>query len=700
MSNLSFIQQVGDGTTKQFTLAASGENIGYFRTEDIHVYVDDVEVTFTINTASPHLVTLTAAPASGSAILIRREMPVDAPYANFERGNYFGPKQVNNSFLQQLYTTQEILDGFVPEGHYFKQDIDAGNHKVVNVSDAESPLDAVNLRKMNSAFDEFALTIAQPAMLGDGIWSHEKRFTAYNQYMIYNGEAYSPLYATILPYIVGTVPDLGFVYQIKLNSLQALSGLSSPSDLAQRHRIKTTVAEIATGVFSDGDLLEVTDRDGAPFEVSPGASSNFIDILDAGTGRIATLQNAKKQPISAFGGYPSTPNISTILDRMVAAKSEVGVIDLEDGGYIGTLATQALYGMGLRGLGEGATKLVPELSSGDGVKVVTGKQFRSVEIKDIGFTQSTYATGTQGTGIGINLSGAITSVDYRIQNVSLNYFGTGFKSSVNAFSNQMDNVRANFCTVSFDFSGTGQLINHVLNNCYSSQPKGVGLYMAGCKSFVLNAYNSGSAGFPHVNIAGGSSGIIFNAPNFEQDTGTLGSNTEAIRCQSDSEVAFNYPTFALPKSVDSTTYLFRVMNTAVVYINSPKIVGADANIKHIYIQDTATVYLNDPKGAIDRSKVTIVGSGRLIDVNSSSLYGAKASGKVASHAAGASISTGLTSAPTFWDVKIDLPTLGDTVLDVQAQVTQVGTGTLKVRFISASSGTQVFGSYPLIWEVR
>jgi hypothetical protein len=500
--------------------------------------------------------------------------------------------------------------------------------------------------------------------------------------------------------IAGTSPTEPDYQVIHTGSLQNLTGLTDPSDLAQRHRIKTTVAEIATGIFKVGDLLEVSDRDNAPFNVVTGGSGNSIDILAAGVDKTAVMQDAKKQSISAFGGYEGHPDVSTILDRMVAVKGDIGIIQLDDGGYTGTLTPQSLYGIGLVGLGEGATKLVTKLSSGDGIKVLAGKQFRSVEIKDVGFTQSTYITASQGTGSGINLSAATTSVNYRLQNVSLNYFGVGVNSSANAFNNQFDNVRANFCTTSFSFAGNGQLINHTLNNCYSSQPQGTGLYMAGCKNFVFNGYNSGSAGFPHVNIAGGSYGIIFNTPNFEQDTGTLGSNTEAIRCQSDSEVVFNYPTFASPKSVDGTTYLFRVMNTAVVYINSPKIVGADANIKHILIQDTATVYLDDPKGVIDRSKVVIIGSGKLIDVSAANRIAPKAQGVIASHAAGATIATGLITTPVFWDVKINIAAISDATLDVQAQVTQVGTGILKVRYITISTGAQNFGSYPIIWEAR
>lgn len=142
MSNLSFIRYVGDGSTTQYALAVLGENIGYFRTSDIKAYVDDVEVTFTINVASPHLVLLDAAPAVGADILLRRKVPFDKPYANFERGNNFGHRQVNNTFVQQLYLMQEMLDGFLPEGFYMKQDVNMGANKITNMADPVATQDA------------------------------------------------------------------------------------------------------------------------------------------------------------------------------------------------------------------------------------------------------------------------------------------------------------------------------------------------------------------------------------------------------------------------------------------------------------------------------------------------------------------------------------------------------------------------------
>ncbi|CAM0032015.1 tail fiber protein [Vibrio phage D530] len=147
MSNLSFVEHIGNGTNRQFTISVAGENLGYFRTTDIKVYVNDVEVNFTINPASPHIAVLDTAPADKAVVLIRRVMPVKTAYADFSRGNNFGHRQVNNTVLQQLYLTQELLDGFRPAGYYMKQDLDSGGHQLKNIKDATEDQDAVSKKQ-------------------------------------------------------------------------------------------------------------------------------------------------------------------------------------------------------------------------------------------------------------------------------------------------------------------------------------------------------------------------------------------------------------------------------------------------------------------------------------------------------------------------------------------------------------------------
>jgi hypothetical protein len=122
-----------------------------------------------------------------------------------------------------------------------------------------------------------------------------------------DGFLYKYVGAGSAPIIVsaGIDPTISADWQaFAATSLQALSGLTEPSDLTHNtlsglnvvgghdsiYRRKTTVAEVATGVFSSGDLLALTDRDNAPFKVVGVGwpeSVNGMDVLDAGGGKSA-----------------------------------------------------------------------------------------------------------------------------------------------------------------------------------------------------------------------------------------------------------------------------------------------------------------------------------------------------------------------------------------------------------------------------
>jgi len=72
-------------------------------------------------------------------------MPQGTTYSDFSRGNKFGPKNMNNSFQQGLYLTQEILDGYLPEGSTQKQDLNfGGGHAPTNLRAPVVPSDATN----------------------------------------------------------------------------------------------------------------------------------------------------------------------------------------------------------------------------------------------------------------------------------------------------------------------------------------------------------------------------------------------------------------------------------------------------------------------------------------------------------------------------------------------------------------------------
>lgn len=138
---LSFTDAVGDGTTTAFIFSFEGPDKGYIRNSDIQVEVDGVPVTFTLTGLNS--VELDVAPADQSLVRIIRVMPNNTPYTDFKRGNAFGQRNVNNSFLQQLYLLHSLADGFREDDYYEKQNLNMGDNRIVNLADAVDPQDAI-----------------------------------------------------------------------------------------------------------------------------------------------------------------------------------------------------------------------------------------------------------------------------------------------------------------------------------------------------------------------------------------------------------------------------------------------------------------------------------------------------------------------------------------------------------------------------
>lgn len=148
----SVTNEVGDGVTKTFLFSFVGPDVGYFDNDDVYVKVDGVAVEFEVS--GPSQVTLTDAPADQAAVEIRRIMDPNEPYTDFIRGNNFGQTNVNRSFQQALYLVHELLDGFLPDGFYSKQDLDMGGFKITNLADPVDDQDAATVSWTNNRIAE------------------------------------------------------------------------------------------------------------------------------------------------------------------------------------------------------------------------------------------------------------------------------------------------------------------------------------------------------------------------------------------------------------------------------------------------------------------------------------------------------------------------------------------------------------------
>nr|DAD80241.1 MAG TPA: tail fiber protein [Caudovirales sp. ctTqA28] len=257
--NFSYTRDVGDGVKTIFTMSFAGQDEGYLSPTNIQVFVNGTTVPFTINATDPNKVYLSTAPSVGSDVLIRRIMPKNVPYSDFKNGNPFSQDTLNNTNLQQLYVTQEILDGFLPDGFYFKQDVNMGGFNIKNLGDAIDPDDAVKkdvtdglqnrVESLENSFEEVAS--------GTVPW----RFVAAG-----GEQQLSPPYTftSAMLFINGVTQTLGssYAYSVSNNKLYLAEPLlagdevfiligaspASPSDYISQDGALLTYAHLVTGV--------------------------------------------------------------------------------------------------------------------------------------------------------------------------------------------------------------------------------------------------------------------------------------------------------------------------------------------------------------------------------------------------------------------------------------------------------------------
>lgn len=141
---------VGDGVQKDFAFSFAGQDTGYLAPSNIAVFVGgNLSSSYKVKPSAPNTVTFDVAPPLGAEVLIRRIMPKQVPYADFSRGNPFNQDTLNNTNLQMLYLIQEIYDGYLPAGFYFRVDIDMRGRKLINIGDGVADGDSVNMGQFN-----------------------------------------------------------------------------------------------------------------------------------------------------------------------------------------------------------------------------------------------------------------------------------------------------------------------------------------------------------------------------------------------------------------------------------------------------------------------------------------------------------------------------------------------------------------------
>ena len=153
--SLTFSQAQGNGSTLSYPIVAKG---GYFEDTDIVVELITIadgtiteQTKDTDYTIENNNVIFTVAPTSDYYVRIRRAIDNESTYSNFTRGNAFGPDNLNNTMLKGLYQVQQLADGFLPDDHYLKSDLNAGSRKVTNLAEGVDSTDAATIGQLNQA---------------------------------------------------------------------------------------------------------------------------------------------------------------------------------------------------------------------------------------------------------------------------------------------------------------------------------------------------------------------------------------------------------------------------------------------------------------------------------------------------------------------------------------------------------------------
>lgn len=143
----SYTERKGDGTARTFNFSFAGEDKGYIKATDIVVETsttDDYKPVTNWVLSGTNQITFDAAPAAGLNIRIRRVVDKEKPYAKFDRNVTLDMVSLNNSFIQMLQVIQEIMDGFIQEGFFYKNNLNMGGHRIINLAPGIDGTDAIN----------------------------------------------------------------------------------------------------------------------------------------------------------------------------------------------------------------------------------------------------------------------------------------------------------------------------------------------------------------------------------------------------------------------------------------------------------------------------------------------------------------------------------------------------------------------------
>lgn len=155
----TFTEHRTDGIATTFPFQFAGKDKAYLRASDIVVFMklegSWLEVSGWALSGTNQITFITPPAASTEINLrIRRIVPKVNPYAEFARGVTLDMRSLNFAFIQNLQVSQELMDGFFPDGFFYKEDLNMGGNRILNLADGVDTTDAVNLGQLKAVDDK------------------------------------------------------------------------------------------------------------------------------------------------------------------------------------------------------------------------------------------------------------------------------------------------------------------------------------------------------------------------------------------------------------------------------------------------------------------------------------------------------------------------------------------------------------------
>lgn len=288
----TYVERKGDGVSTSFNFAFAGEDKGYIRATDIVVEAavsgSEYQPVTGWSLSGTNQITFLTPPADGLNIRIRRVVDKNKPFAKFDRNVTLDMVSLNNSFIQNLQVVQELMDGFLPDGFFYKGNLDMGGHRVVNMSPGVDPMDAINKAQYDVVVADNKRQDQDIASIKSSLTSGVANRTVPWLYVAVGGEV------TLTPpfFFDGCLLFINGVMQFELDGAFSIS--SNKITLSEPLKAGDKVYVLLGSKIAPAILDEAK-------EVSFSVAKDTISVTMAEPfGRLKVFLDGLRQPISAY----------------------------------------------------------------------------------------------------------------------------------------------------------------------------------------------------------------------------------------------------------------------------------------------------------------------------------------------------------------------------------------------------------------